>query len=104
MRFITMLLALFFAFLVTMPCTDGSDHANETAHTHCKAHNHSSDEHVDTCSPFCSCACCGIHLMVADYSIYHFKTNVSPTYAEIVTYQPQNELGIVHGIWQPPKI
>lgn len=99
-----MLLALFLAYLVTVPCTDGLDYANEVAQTDCKSHDHSSHNHVDTCSPFCSCTCCGIHLMVADYTIYHFKTNVSPTYAEIVTYHPQVDLGIVYGIWQPPKV
>ena len=57
MKFIGLIFAFLTLVLSSVPCSDG---VNETANT-IQTENHS--EHSgDGCSPFCTCACCGIDI------------------------------------------
>lgn len=93
-----------------MPCSDITpvethgdfEHVSEhqTADTH-QGHHH--EDHEDTCSPFCICACCGINY---DYQDIHLELpkiafKFSSKAPSFTSNFYSNEFLF---IWKPPKI
>ncbi|WP_407653983.1 DUF6660 family protein [Aquimarina gracilis] len=64
MKFLTLLLAIYFFSLNFYPCSDThGDEEDSTAEISLDNDNHSDHDHCDSelCSPFCYCHCCQIH-------------------------------------------
>ncbi|MFV0531154.1 MAG: DUF6660 family protein [Flavobacteriales bacterium] len=58
MKYFIYILSLFILALAVQPCQDSTDRDRGSYEQQSDAHHH--EEHQDTCSPFCSCACCGM--------------------------------------------
>lgn len=104
MKILAVLLNLYMALLMLMPCQDRVDSPSGTEISF-STHQESSakdDCGQELCPPFCSCACCSVgkHL-----PIVHVQENTegSPSvlYTDVmtsaITKQP-------FAIWQPPKL
>lgn len=67
-----------------------------------RATQENDQDHNDTCSPFCQCACC------AGFSLGHGVTSISTPFfygdKSYIFYLPENLLEISAPIWQPPKL
>lgn len=98
MKLVTLILAIITLASSSIPCSDG---VNETANT-IQTENHS--EHSgDGCSPFCTCACCGIAI---PFEVLVFEDeNVN---AIIVSHRFNHEnlftQGYITSIWHPPAV
>lgn len=103
--------SLYYLALSCLPCTDNehevlppqyqiesisqNDHDHEN-HSHCN----------DICSPFCSCACCGMTISFQSTINYttEFQLIVLPIVSENFSYQSPNSLQYLQGVFQPPQI
>jgi hypothetical protein len=70
---------------------------------HDGGHSHKSEK--DLCSPFCSCSCCGMHI-ITDIGTFNFnfpvliKKNLTPVPHFIFILIPS----FSGSVWQPPQI
>ncbi len=82
--------------LSSVPC---SDEVNETDNS-IQAENHS-DHSEDECTPFCTCACCGIAIPfeVLFFEDIHINTSVI---SHTFRYQTNFTQGYITSIWHPP--
>lgn len=100
------ILALYIAFLTTMPCVDldNSCHARNSGEMSVSLTGSHSQEHhdFDACSPFCVCNCCQVNVLTQSISLIE-----KPYQVCISTYVAAN-LGhpteIPLPFWQPPKV
>ena len=98
MKFIGLIFAFLTLVLSSVPCSDG---VNETANT-IQTENHI-EHSSDGCSPFCTCACCGIDI---PFEVLVFEDeNVN---AIIVSHRIIHEnlftQGYITSIWHPPAV
>ncbi len=103
MKIFALFLSTYILFLITLPCKDGDNCANDL-HTGPISQNHNSDipDHADGCSPFCVCSCCNVTVVV---NSFHFDSTPFeiPYQANIPLKQDFISNYIPH-FWQPPKI
>jgi len=101
MRLLGFIFAIWILALNFLPCADSFAISGEKAKTELTT-QHQGDDHNDTCSPFCHCACC------AGFSINHAISSLSssPLIASknFYSYLPDNLIEISLPIWQPPKL
>ncbi len=65
MRLLAVLLSLYILILTAYPCTDHTEDVVDGHQTELAVQEHHHDHHdgeSDTCSPFCQCVCCQIHI------------------------------------------
>ncbi|SEG11026.1 DUF6660 family protein [Sphingobacterium lactis] len=109
MKVISAILTLYILVLTFIPC---SDHFAETdcfGHDHTEEHHrpkeHSHDHSKDSCTPFCTCSCCGISLTAAEEInfpiIEPFETHYSIDRSD-KEYSLINKYNV--NIWQPPQV
>lgn len=104
MKFWAVILSLYFSVLAVKPCVDDQPeiaraHAEMTADS--GEHEHASD----MCSPFCSCACCGVQMLRQDFAFsFTIKTPVAFFQKPSSTYQSRLQSDYCGSIWQPPQI
>jgi hypothetical protein len=89
-----------------MPCADTAEKClkSNEATTSQTGNHKESQEHNETCSPFCICACCGHQ---AAFNIFPASIKyIKPFKAEKQTpVYNQNIVSAYYGnIWQPPKL
>lgn len=97
MRWFCAILALYVFALSVQPCSD----ANKDGHEQCSVQTEGEQhEHMDLCSPFCTCTCCaGITLLKVD----HFQ-RVLPTRTLVYTEGTATVLSMPRiPVWQPPQ-
>ena len=93
-----------------MPCTDIHDMntsvGTEFASISTDNHSNCPHEKQDFCSPFCTCACCGMTLSFQSTFNYttQFKAIPLPIVSENFAYQSPNSLQYLQGVFQPPQI
>ncbi|HFK5568695.1 TPA: DUF6660 family protein [Elizabethkingia meningoseptica] len=104
MKYLGLILAVFFTFLLIVPCNDSIARPDNNKTTIQKHTQNESNHHDDLCSPLCSCACCGVHVTAANFAIAGFKTNLPDYYDKIVSAPVMSAFDITYGVWQPPKI
>jgi hypothetical protein len=84
-----------------MPCGD-AENCTDPVRVAASA-DHSTHEHAtDTCSPFCSCACCVVHVVTANpvaFSVFIPVQSSAGPEPEIKSYPV-----IALPIWQPPQL
>ncbi|MEN2434705.1 DUF6660 family protein [Weeksellaceae bacterium A-14] len=102
MKVFTLLLAVFFTFLITVPCSDAGIHVSSKAEI--EQQSHAPQTHSDLCSAFCTCTCCGVVMNIKDFHYPELHLSFPKISSKIV-----NKLSFVlcnfpSGIWQPPKI
>lgn len=98
------ILSLFMLCMSCMPCGDNTDCNEQAPTTITAANDHQQHNHeAETCSPFCSCACCAASV----YQTAFFKIptpKISFRAEKYAFYQTAftNELSC--SIWQPPQL
>uniref|UniRef100_UPI00373FC89A DUF6660 family protein n=1 Tax=Kaistella palustris TaxID=493376 RepID=UPI00373FC89A len=103
-RPLSLILAIFFAFLLTAPCGDVSARSKDRQSTVQHDKNSEKQQHSDNCTPFCTCNCCGAQLSVVSVKLLIFPED-APIYSEkINSYHSLFQPGIPSGIWQPPQL
>ena len=98
MKLVTLILTIITLASSSIPCSDG---VNETANT-IQTENHS--EHSgDGCSPFCTCACCGIAIPfeVLVFEDENFNTVIVSHH---FNHKDLFTQGYITSIWHPPAI
>lgn len=100
MKIFSVILSLYILVLSGIKCHDAPafnkhDHSTELAQENEK-------DHIDTCSPFCTCDCCAAPVIYQQYSINFtcldlFKKILSEYHSNFVSSH-------FTSIWQPPKI
>lgn len=111
MRFISIILMMYVMVLTLIPCSDHLFESSNTQHQHKHSENQKDHQHEnhdcgkDTCTPFCTCSCCGIALSAADFHIFKLeKPFESYTYQDL-THKPYPLISIFQeNIWQPPRV
>ncbi len=89
---------MYIFILAVTPCTDGQECGDVTEH---KAHDHS--DHEDTCTPFCTCHCCGITASFADFlnlNILEPKHSFYYNFQYTFTYSHDHS----GSVWHPPLL
>jgi len=100
---IALILSFLFIALAAKPCVDGpvlSQSRSEITAGH-DTHEHS----ADLCSPFCSCACCGVHIL--NYlPQQNFEVSAFADFAQkpVSLYRTPLVSGYFGSIWQPPQL
>ncbi|WP_365334785.1 DUF6660 family protein [uncultured Mucilaginibacter sp.] len=105
MKFITIIFSFYMTLLAVMPCRDTDDFGDLSTSNTSLAQSHSDKEKTskETCTPFCTCACCSTVRTVTSRQpvIQIFIQQITKTYA--VTQVPAIlEQSI--SVWQPPQI
>jgi hypothetical protein len=103
-KFLNLLLALYFTLLSGIPCSDQdtcADEAKDLAGISISIDEHSKGE-IDFCSPFCICNCC--HSQINQPGYFYFQAHL-PGYADLNSIFQQHSLKFVtQSIWQPPRL
>ncbi|MGL4582406.1 MAG: DUF6660 family protein [Flavobacterium sp.] len=105
---LNILLSLVFIAISFYPCADSyvgmpvSQHI-ESIHLTSLTQADTNIDHVDVCSPLCSCSCCAVSLTVAD--VIDVIDVISTKYIH-KTPQPYKDsiIKMEYPIWQPPKL
>ncbi|MGO4708343.1 DUF6660 family protein [Chryseobacterium sp. 2TAF14] len=108
MKFLRLILTIYFIALLIMPCSDVNVKSKIENHTQISLHiedSHSNDAN-DGCSPFCFCSCCQI--TVAAFKMEPFleiPLQVKTYFSKKILFHRNNIAYQVYDhIWQPPKI
>ena len=98
MKFITLILAITTLVLSSVPCSDEVIETNDTFQTE----NHS-DHSDDECTPFCTCACCGIAI---PFKVLVFEDENVNTIIVSHRFNHENLFtpGYITSIWHPPAV
>ncbi len=105
MRFVAVFLSVYILLLSCMPCGDVKDckelNGNRTEYSTSAHSGHEND--IETCSPFCSCLCCG---QTANFGIYtaEIKCTIYSTTPKFFFPSASFQSEFHSSIWQPPKL
>ena len=98
------ILSLFMLCMSCMPCGDRTDCNVKAPTTITAADDHQQHNHEEeTCSPFCSCACCAASV----YQTVFFKIptpKISFRAEKYASYQTAFTTELSCSIWQPPQL
>lgn len=104
MKFITVILSVYFLALNFMPCGDDDDNTDdfrlETVADIDDNHNHSGNS--DLCSPFCHCHCCHVH--VVGFDLFHYDFLNPEVSSEIPIHFDGAGKDILNLPFQPPQL
>ncbi|MCC9044586.1 hypothetical protein LNQ81_18105 [Myroides sp. M-43] len=105
---LNILLSLIFIAISFYPCADSYvdvpvSQNTESIHLTSLTQADSNIDHLDVCSPLCSCSCCAVSLTVADVIDV---IEVISTKDNHKTPQPYKNaiIKMEYPIWQPPKL
>jgi hypothetical protein len=105
MRLFQVILAVYMLSLSLVPCSDKENDICSVSAADIATHSDTShtEDHEDTCTPFCTCSCCGsgvAFISFEGFTIAEPISSVSPNpvfdQIAVTTFN--------HSIWQPPKI
>ena len=108
MKFLRLILTIYFIALLIMPCSDVKAQSKEKNQTQISINTEDShsDSTDDGCSPFCFCSCCQI--TVTAFKINPFleiPLQVKTYFSKKILFHRNNIAYQVYDhIWQPPKI
>lgn len=106
MRWLTYILPLYILVLGVMPCTDQltTQIPTDMEHSESEPQNHGHREH-DTCTPFCSCSCCGAHISQVPFFSYENPEQPLIYQLTVLAFTKHSPVSEYKGsIWQPPRI
>ncbi|WP_394800873.1 DUF6660 family protein [Maribellus maritimus] len=99
MKLFSAILSIYILGLIILPCDD--------VHTENKSGNVSVEiadmhlEHIDSCSPFCTCNCCQT---ISHPANYHYFSHFTKLIGTSITYIDSSVLSAPIFLWRPPKI
>ena len=104
MKILAILLNLYMAMLMLMPCQDTLDNSSvaQVSISTTKDSNATNDCGQELCPPFCSCACCSIGKNLPISSLVQVSVKErSGVYTDAITSPLSKQ---PFAIWQPPKL
>ncbi len=103
MRLFAFILSLFILTLSFVPCSDNEDCNTPDLSLNSDHSDH--DHNEDSCTPFCSCSCCGIPGLILSSPIFYtvLQELKMPTPAATVYYSDLIP-NYFYSFWQPPRI
>jgi len=103
-KYLAIILSLVFTLLSAKPCVDGN-FQNSTQQTEIAASHGDHSHTADQCSPFCSCACCGIQIIHHVPQEFIEVNGAAITPAEPISHYKTRFVSDYFGsIWQPPQL
>ena len=106
MRMFAFILSIYLGVLAVIPCNDGAEvnSHNLLSDNTIEHHDHSNSDHEeDGCSTFCSCACCGISLIIPlNQSVVQSESDLIATHEYY--YSSDYSYYYILGIWHPPSL
>lgn len=107
MRFTSIILMVYVMVLTFIPCSDRMTESHTHLHsgTEQSSHQEHHDCSKDSCTPFCTCSCCGISLTVANFHVFNLEKPIE-SYANIDLTEKEYPLvsNDQENIWQPPQV
>ena len=107
MRYFIYILAIYLVSLSSLPCADleiGSSAHSVTQHQ-AEKKSHSHDKENDLCSPFCSCGCCGAHVLTYEKLVVITFQKWQPVIKkQLPSYTSNFNSEFYFQIWQPPQL
>lgn len=105
---LNLFLSLVFLAISFYPCADSYVDLNITQstksiHLTSLQQADSDIDHLDVCSPLCSCSCCAVSLTVAEVINVIDLSSVKHNH-KIPSYHKDTVIRMEYPIWQPPKI
>ncbi|OXA69058.1 hypothetical protein B0A67_20080 [Flavobacterium aquidurense] len=109
MKILSFILTFYLLSLSGITCADTEAYSAVIKSTEISQSNHNdSNSHKgerDLCSPFCSCACCGIQVVNNLNTIsFDFPANIQEISPKVSQYQSILISSFTGSIWQPPQI
>jgi hypothetical protein len=103
-KILASILSIYFLALSVMPCRDGKDFGvNKSAlQTSIQQNTPCSDTQDETCSPLCTCSCCGVNAIL--YPLTNLTTLSVNEENKFSMYQQSRITEVSYSIWQPPKL
>ncbi len=107
MKFITILLSVLLLSLSCLPCADKKVNSSDKTSVVFTSNqgDHSHDNEIDLCTPFCMCSCCGS--LVVSYiapNAINFPIVTSSIKSAVPSYKSILSANFYGSIWQPPQI
>ncbi|MES2374484.1 MAG: DUF6660 family protein [Bacteroidota bacterium] len=103
MKRLAILLPVYLIILSCMPCKDGEDGMDSTQPVITKGlQGHDKDS--ETCSPFCSCNCCGQQRASQQKSTSVSNLFIITPVVKMALVQPFSLQNVLQQIWQPPQL
>lgn len=109
MKFFSVIFALYILILSCLPCGDTHDCKvlDNGKETFAQIDHHDHREDTESCSPFCTCACCSSTVVFSfqyPVSITDYTSSFFPQCKRIIIENDAFASNIYGNIWQPPKI
>ncbi|MCU0440632.1 MAG: hypothetical protein MUC49_22280 [Raineya sp.] len=101
-RAIFLIWTIYLSALSLMPCSDIYNNCEPSVKL-IDNHQHQ-DDTDDLCSPFCSCSCCSVVVMLHEYPANFSERLFSENGNLLNSSIPFLESSFSGNIWQPPKI
>ncbi|MEF3079822.1 MULTISPECIES: DUF6660 family protein [Flavobacteriaceae] len=102
MKFITLILSIYFLTLNTVPCSDIDKSIDDSQVVSVVDYNGEHDEDCELCSPFCHCHCCHVHTI--SFSLPSFKPYQPEVPKESFNHLDSLESNFYHSLFQPPQV
>lgn len=102
MKYTSFILSFLVLILSVLTCSD-KDACDESVTVHISQNHQHAQDQEDTCSPFCTCQCCGVSYSVA------LDSPVLPKHTFLGSFYwlfelPDNPQEYLHNIWHPPTL
>jgi hypothetical protein len=102
MKSLCSILVIYIFYLVSLPCADKDLIDHHLSEQSASSDNQEMPDSGDTCSPFCACTCCSVHIILNNIVLY---SHPSTTFQIVdIIYNRGVEILFSSFIWQPPKI
>lgn len=102
MKLISLILSIIILTLAFVPCAEAD--MISVGSTEQTEHEHTDGDHEhDDCTPFCSCDCCGVPIVVPVlfwFEVNEFECNFSFSFY----YSFQYSFDYTDGVWYPPTL
>ncbi|GBL35485.1 hypothetical protein EMGBS15_10800 [Filimonas sp.] len=106
MKLSWLLLAFYILVLSVIPCSDEGECDTVSFSTEqWQQQSHENHEHhKELCSPFCTCACCGISIAYTVVPFFMPVRKIDKVLERIIPFSPESYSKEISSIiWQPPR-
>lgn len=105
MKFFWLFFSFYVLFLSVLPCSDRVECADHARMENSQNTDHQNHKHeTELCSPFCTCACCGVTIVYVPNISLPLKNSIEQQYIPLISLYTFHYASADYGsIWQPPK-
>ena len=103
LKILTTIFPIYLLIIACMPCKDEKDGLINHRISIIKQTQRDAESSSETCSPFCTCTCCGSNISSAQFVSYKIEYTVTPQ-KEQLAFQSFSLQSVLNNIWQPPRM